>query len=346
MRWGLLARGEDRGLGNLTWELHRNLQPDRTILLDIGQLARGFATHPERYPGATVIPWDGAPLGTGAEHTIRAWLDGLDVLYSAETFYDWRIVDWAREAGVATVLHVMPEFWPAQQNGRPMPDVIWAPTSWRLDTLPDATRLVPVPVALDRFPPPESSVDGPLRVLHVAGHKAAADRNGTQLVTRAVLAMRGAIAVTITGQDGRLPGVPRRTRGTVTIRSRLRGVANYWELYADQDVLLLPRRYGGLCLPVQEGLAAGLVPVMSDVPPNDEWPSMLIPTTTRGQIATAAGVLPLASCRPVDIAATVDALAADRDLLALRRRLATDWARAHSWDALRGLYLAELDRAR
>lgn len=343
----MLARGEDRGLGILTWELARNLHPDRVLLIDLGVLARGFPVRTERYPGATVIPWDGAPLGTGAEHSIRTWLDGLDVLYSAETFYDWRIVDWAREAGVATVLHVMPEFWPRELNGRPMPDTIWAPTTWRLDTLPDATRLVPVPVAIDRFNVDDPSpVDGPLRVLHTAGHKAAADRNGTQLVARSFGHIRGNVAVTITGQDGRLPSIPSRARQRVTVAVRPRSTANYWDVYADQDVLLLPRRYGGLCLPVQEALAAGLVPILPDVSPNGDWPAMLTPTHPRGTLATAAGVLDLASSMPHDLAAAVDALAADPALLALRRRLALDWARAHSWDELAPMYLAELDRAR
>lgn len=347
MKWGLIARGEDRGLGILTWETYRNLRPDRTLLVDIGELARGFLPHHDRYPDAAAVTWDGAPLDAQTERSVRTWLEGLDVIYSAETFYDWRIIDWAHDAGVACVLHVMPEFWPAQLDGRPMPDVIWAPTTWRLDALPDAARLVPVPVASDRFPDPaRSAVDGPLRVLHTAGHKAAADRNGTQLVARAVAAMSSEVVMTITGQDGRLPAIPARGRRNVTVQSRPRGAANYWELYLGQDVLLLPRRYGGLCLPVQEALAAGLVPILPDVSPNGDWPAVLTPAHRRGQIATQAGVLELASVRPVDLAARVDALARDRDLLAMRRTLALEWARAHSWEALGSLWRAELDRAR
>lgn len=344
----MIGRAEDRGLGNLTWELHRNLGPDRTLVMDLGPLARGFPMHPERYGPCVIVPWDGHPLSELWERHIRGWLEGIDVLYSAETFYDWRIVDWARDAGVATVLHVMPEFWPGQLDGRPMPDVIWAPTTWRLDQLPAATRLVPVPVALDRFVHWDnpSPVDGPLRVLHVAGHKAAADRNGTQLVTRALPAIRGPVHLTIAGQDGRLPSTGPRGRGAVTVAVRSRSVANYWELYRDQDVLLLPRRYGGLSLPVQEGLAAGLVPILPDVSPNGDWPAMLTPATERGQIATAAGVIPLASSRPADLAAAVDALARDPALLAMRRRLALEWAQAHCWSVLESLYLDELDRAR
>lgn len=346
MKWGLIARSEDRGLGNLTWEVARNLHPDRTLEVVLGELARGFAPHHDRYPTAVRIPWSGHPLDTDAERVIRSWLDGLDVVYSAETFYDWRIVDWARDAGCATVLHVMPEFWPAQLDGRPMPDAVWAPTTWRLDALPAHTRLVPVPVALDRFAGDDPRPEGPLRVLHVAGHKAAADRNGTQAVTRTLASIRAKTTVTITGQDGRLPTIPGRARGRVELDTRARNIANYWDLYAGHDVLLQPRRYGGLCLPVQEGLAAGLVPILPDVEPNQDWPAILVPAVARGTIATAAGVLPLATVNPRDLAATIDSLADDPELLADRRRWALDWAEDHSWDTLAALWLTELDRAR
>jgi hypothetical protein len=32
---------------------------------------------------------------------------------------------------------------------------------------------------------------------------------------------------------------------------------DYWAVYDDVSLLLLPRRYGGLCLPMQEAAACG-----------------------------------------------------------------------------------------
>lgn len=337
MRWGLVARGEDRGLGVIAWETFRHLAPDRTLLVDIGALSGGFPTHSERFPGATLAALD----GTLDEITCRTWLDGLDVVLMLETPYDWRFLDWARDAGCRTVLHVMPELFPTVPPA--MPDAIWVPTSWRLDTLPPGARVVPVPVATDRFVGMSTPGGGPLRVLHVAGHRAMADRNGSQAVARAVRMLRQRAHVTIVGQDGRLP----RTRGrapTITVTSRIGGCENYWDLYRDQDVLLLPRRYGGLSLPVQEAMAAGLVPILPDVAPNGDWPAVLTPASWRGHIITAAGTLRLAHSDPSDLAGAVDRLAADRDLLAAHRSGALEWAEAHSWEALRPTYLAELER--
>lgn len=341
MKLGLIARADDRGLGILTWEVYRHLHPERVLVVrEPVAEARGFPPHLDRYPDGTAVTYDGGL----DEATVRGWLDGLEVVYSAETFYDGRLIGWARAAGVATVLHVMPEFFPAVDH--PEPDALWVPTTWRTADLPSRARLVPVPVATDRFDQDTPDGDGPLRVLHVAGHRAAMDRNGTQVVLRAVRLLRAAVALTITGQDGRLPAVRTSRGGGVTVTSRPRGTVGYWELYDGQDLLVLPRRYGGLCLPVQEALAAGLVPVLPDVSPNGDWPAVLVPASTSGQFTTAAGDLPLAQVEPRDLAATIDQLATDRCLLGTYRRLAGEWARASSWDALTGLWLDELDRAR
>jgi glycosyltransferase involved in cell wall biosynthesis len=47
------------------------------------------------------------------------------------------------------------------------------------------------------------------------------------------------------------------------------GSSDRAELYASFDVLILPRRYGGLCLPMSEALASGLPVIMSNTSPND-----------------------------------------------------------------------------
>jgi hypothetical protein len=44
---------------------------------------------------------------------------------------------------------------------------------------------------------------------------------------------------------------------------------NYLDQYKDGDVLVIPRKYGGLCLPMQEALAHGIPVIMPDIEPND-----------------------------------------------------------------------------
>ena len=53
---------------------------------------------------------------------------------------------------MATVCQVNPEFYRHDGEAWSHPSAWWAPSPWMLDSLPDGTRLVPVPVATDRFP--------------------------------------------------------------------------------------------------------------------------------------------------------------------------------------------------
>lgn len=347
MKVGLIARAEDRGLGILTWEFARHVQPERTLVITMGNLARGFQPHLDRYPGATTVAFDGAELD---EATVRGWLDGLDVVFSAETFYDWRVVQWAREAGVATVCQAMPEFyrhWSCPDL--PDPDAWWVPTPWLIERLPERTRMVPVPVALDRWPDcniggDESTADV-VRAVHVAGHRAMGDRNGTTEVLASLHYLHGPLELRIVTQDRRLPS-HRGSRRGVTVTRQLAGVANYWDLYADTDVLVLPRRYGGLCLPVQEAMAAGLAVVMTDTEPQRSfWPVVGIPSRERGGMATGGGLIPLVTADAPALARALDQLATNPAELAAHRQASRDWARAHSWEELLPTYLEELAMA-
>lgn len=336
MKVGLIARSEDRGLGVLTRAFYEAMEPDRVLLIDPGRLARGFAQNPDRYPGATVVPWEGGDL---PEEPVRGWLRGLDVVYTAETLYDPRIASWAAQAGARVVCHVMPEFF--GRDGDLENVTWWAPTAWRLDQLPAGTRLVPVPLtgAVEPDTAPER-----LRVIHVAGHRAASDRNGTSQFLAAVRLLRAPMDVTVWCQDRRLPST-RPASPRVRYRARLGGVADRWAMYADADVLVLPRRYGGLCLPVLEALTVGLGVVLPDVPPNGDWPVALVPPVAAGSLRTVAGELPLVTVPPKVIAMAVELLAGNREALADLRRKAYEWALAHTWEALAPRYRAELAAA-
>lgn len=345
MRLGVIARAEDRGLGIQTWEVVRHLNPDRVLIVDPGRLARGFAPHFDRYPDARVVAWDGHRFADWPQ--ARAWLDGLDVVYTAETFYDWRLVEWANDAGVATVVHVNPEFFKHDDPNLPTPTAWWAPTSWRLDHLPKDTTVVPMPCPTDRWPDlPSPSPDGRLRVLHVAGHQANRDRNGTLLVLEAARHVsRETVDLRVVTQDRvlRHRGNNRRNR-TVALTPP---VADYWRLYDDADVLLLPRRYGGLCLPAIEAMGAGLAVAMTDVAPQTStWPVIGVPATRSPRpIRTPAGTVDVYDAHPRMIAETVNRLAADPGEVAAARVAAARWADQHSWEALEGVWRSALGDA-
>lgn len=351
MKVGLIARSEDRGLGNLTWEWAEHMQPERVLLVvPQTQVRHAVAQRPERYAhhDLTVVQWEhGVDLDPAAEAQVRRWLDGLDVVYSAETFYDWRICEWARDMKVRTVCHVMPEFYRhGHLDAPPGPDTWWAPTRWRLEHLDPATRLVPVPIATERFRRPRRPPERPPRWLHIAGTRAAGDRNGTRLFLTAMRYLRERHDVYVRAQGPTLTP-PRTARHTnVTM---VRGHAGeYWQLYDDVDALVLPRRYAGLSLPALEAMGAGLAVAMTDAEPQrSEWP--IIPLdpapSARGSIRTAAGEIPLVGVDPRAIAATMDDFARKPSLLVQARGAAQRFAQANSWEQLEPTVRAELERA-
>lgn len=340
MKVGLIARAEDRGLGVMTWAFHRNMKPAKTLVIaPLPEIQRGFTQHHERYEGAGVYraAWGGGPLD---ESLVRDFLDGLDVLYSAETFYDPRIPEWAREQGVATVLHAMPEFF---DPTRPPATMTWLPTSWRGDTIPHAP-VVPVPVEA-AYPAPPPNPDLPLRVLHVVGHRAMADRNGTLTLLQALRMVKARMHVTIVCQDARLPSV--RIAPNVRVTRTLGGEKSLDPRYATNDVIAIPRRYGGLCLPAQEALSFGRALVMPDVSPNTDWPIIPVPARYSGDasIRTVAGEIPAAIIEPRDVAHVLDELAADPVRIWEQSVRAYEWAQRHTWAQMRSVYETQLAEA-
>lgn len=336
MRLGLIARAEDRGLGVMTQAFFRNMAPERTLVVSpMPNIAKGFAQHPERFRGRDTywLSWDGGALD---EPLVRKFLRGLDVVYSAETWYDPRLPDWARDEGVATVLHAMPEFF---DPDRPQATRTWVPTAWRAATVPNA-ELVPVPVETRDIS--RARDDGaPLRVLHVAGHRALADRNGTLTFLQALRLLRRPVEATVVTQDPRLPSA--RTPLHVKLRRTFRHLDPLDGMYAAHDVVVLPRKYGGLCLPAQEALAHGCALVMPDVEPNHMWP--IVPVVAKygnDTIRTVAGEIPLAQVSPIRLAAVIDAMAEDRNAVAEYQARARAWAANHSWDTWRDIYRSAL----
>jgi hypothetical protein len=319
VRVGLLARCENRGLGIQTMEFHRHIG-SVPLLLDLGTPLDNCGMHPEWYPGARRVKF----RGILPERPVRAWLDEVDVIYTAETSYHGQLPHWARKHGVDLVVHINPEFHRDDNDATRW----WAPSSWRLPFLPTATQVVPVPVATDRWPNPAEPHREPCRWLHVAGRQALADRNGTDALLAAIPYLTERCVITIASQTDRPfaydpnPLVEVRTVGPTD---------NYWDLYNGHDALVMPRRYGGLCLPVQESMGAGLAVLMSDVSPNQDWPVSLCRTLPGGREQMPAGRIEVAQIDSLNLAEMMD-LYADPDLRADRQEVSRTWARRHSWD--------------
>lgn len=335
MNIGIIARSEDRGLGIQTWEICRHLDPAKVFVVDMGELAGRFDKHVERYEqwDSTVIPYE----RIGERPFMARLLDGLDVVYTAETFYKWQLCDVARALDVATVCHLNPEFHGHHIDlHEPRPTQWWLPSRWLMhdERIPDDAHYVPMPCPTDRWPEPAPLYDGsrPLRVLHISGHAAMGDRNGTRTLLAALKEVRQPMEVTVTTQDGSLPSPGRLKNVTYRMVGAKR---DYWKLYEGYDVLVIPRRYGGLCLPAIEAAGAGLALVMSDVSPNGDYPARRIAGSLGSPLKGKVGEIPTFTTDARQLAKMLDTLAVIPGECADLQMRSRRWADINSWDNAR-----------
>jgi len=289
MKIGLIARAEyARGLAIQSKNFYDHMPVDRVLLVKMPN--PDCEVREWWYQNATIT--DSLPGHTLDEELVREWMRGLDVVFSVETPYDWSLPIWAREMGVKTVIQGNPEFVRHGQEGYEHfadPDQWWWPTTWRLAALPAGVHM---PVPMPDHERTAAEPGEPLRVYHIAGKRAFADRNGTDIFINAMRALQPSTTVTLHGLEYSLPEIqPVRN---LTIHVENLGVSDLWDMHTNQHVLVLPRRYGGLCLPALEAASRGIAVMMPNCSPNSELASILSPCTQGKTIRVASGQLTMA----------------------------------------------------
>jgi glycosyltransferase involved in cell wall biosynthesis len=328
---GLIARADNRGLGQQTWAVQRNLKPAKTMVVDCDS-AQPLDLHLERFPNAYIV------RGLPSAYEYQHFLDGLDAVYTAETGYG-DLWTHANKAGVKTVLHANYEFL----DPRDQPSVWAAPSPWHLDRFPAGAQHLPVPIELDRFPVTEKPLRAS-RFLHVVGRPAIHDRNGTLDLLQALQHVTATITMTVTCQ---LPGYVGslihdhniHTPDNVTLILDSVDRDFYWTAYQHQDALILPRRFGGLCLPANEAIGAGIPVIMPDIDPNNTWlpAEWLTESMLAGDFRAKQHIFWYRS-DPRVLAAKIDQLALDNDFYVRACAKAHVIRQQLSWENLTPVY--------
>lgn len=316
---GILARCDGGGLASITREVHRHLAPTRTLLLDLEEQGRGDCT-PDDYLAGDVFrcAWKGGLADRAIDWVCAA---GIDTLWTAEIAYDPRLWPEAHRRGIRTVCYAMPELaaWPSP------PRTVHVPTVWRLDQLPNAIVL-PLPVARDRLPFRERKrVE---HLFHVAG-AAMLDRNGTQILLDALRFVTADVRLTVRAERPiRVPAC------RVDVEVVDAPTVDYWAIYPDDaDLLVMPRRYGGLSCVVQEAASLGIPALMLASDPYAQEPFVTtVPSVGSRDERMKGGRVPVHSADPRALAAAIDWLAAHPDAHVGASREAGVWAEQHAWD--------------
>jgi hypothetical protein len=305
MRIGLIARSDNSGLGNQTRELAYMLNPDKILLIDSTPFNQN-TQNVEWYKDYKVT----TNIGFIKDRTALDFLKDLDLVISCEIFYNKKFPVLARQAGVKTVLQYNYEFLDNLQNpDLSLPDILLSPSKWNIEDvvakfgnscgvihLPPPTRHELFKNARDLNSKPNK------KLLHIAGKIAVKDRNGTDTVIEMMkhskqdftLEIRSQVKLNYKIDDDRIKII------TDDVKSQE-------DLYSGYDAMVLPRRYAGLCLPMNEALLSGLPVFMTDISPNNQvLPSEWLVASYRTDELMTRTMLDVYSADPVQLAAKID----------------------------------------
>lgn len=287
-RWGLIARCDHRGLGYQTYDFWRENQPARTLVILLGDKTP-YAEHVERFPGGPgsvmIARWENGELPVMA---LEWLLTGVDQVYAAETVYDDRLFDMAHARGVSVMVHVNPELYGSSSGQAQNGSQVILPSPWLRDRFNGA--------ALRRVATP---ADAPIasgdKVVHVVGHPAAADRAGTQLVTKAfaALSVEQQERCEIWTQQPLRFACPKAVR--ILVGDREDRYAPYRQALA----VVQPRRYGGLSMILEEALACRVPAMIATARDPDTWYALRFKET-----GLDAKLAPIARTRQIRVVGT------------------------------------------
>ncbi len=270
MRLGIIARSDATGLGVQSRNWVRLLNPDKVIVIDSSPFNHN-EQHPEWYKDYNVLPIHGFIQA----HQINQVLEGIDILLTFEIAYSYELIRAARAKGVKTIIQNNWEFTDYLQNSAlPFPDLLVNHSYWHLEKQkelwPQISEYCATPLFIEEFD--EIMLENmdrneeKRRYLHIAGRKTYEDRNGTQDLLAAVKLIPAEYDFELVIKTQTTEVISDDPRVTID-RSP---PEDEKELYRGFDAMIMPRRYGGACLPMNEALAAGLPVIMTDVDPNDK----------------------------------------------------------------------------
>ncbi len=316
-RVGTIAQFNNGGIAIQSLSFCQNLRPDKVLLTDLTTFheaaGKKVVNYPSRFDEFDTRTTNGLPT----YEDIDWLLTDIDVLYFIETALNWQMLVEAKKRSIRVIQHAN---WELLDKIDPVyswyeaPTELFLPSSWHYADMEKTAkewgcklRLVPVPVDREKIPfRPRRKAR---TFLHVAGHEAAHDRNGTHIVAQAIPMVRNKDVRFVIRSQRPLPQFDFEDD---RVRVYTKEVRDYWDIYnSDFDVLLLPRRYGGLSLQRDEALSSGAPVISLDTPPSagelpQEW---LVPAHYQKTITTRP-TFDIYECTPEDLAAKIDYVAA------------------------------------
>lgn len=309
MNIGIIVRADKTGLGNQTRNLVKLLKPNKILVIDSTNFNGNKQYFEPFQTGYDVIFSDGFM----DNNDMKKFLYKLDVVITCELFYNPVFIQHANRVGIRTYNQYNYEFLDNLRDDLlPLPTKLLSPSYWHLEEMqkryPNRVVYLPPPTDESQFLEVRNenfARKGKPRFLHIVGRQAAEDRNGTLDLLEALKYTKSNFELVLKVQTASPLIEQYKSDKRITIDYD--SPENEEELYKGFDAMILPRRYAGLCLPMNEALMSGLPVIMTDVEPNnrvlpEEW---LVESEQDGTIHTRVE-LPLYSAKPIKLAEKID----------------------------------------
>lgn len=286
---GIIVRVDNGGLGTLSKYFVKHLKPHKIM-----SVLAGLKSFPDRFPGSMIV--NNPPTNEQCEE----FLNDIDVLLAWETPYNWNIFNLAKKKGIKTVLFIDYEWLP--MNIPVKPDLIVNPSNWYMENLPEGSVHIPCPV--DREVHHFKLREKANTFLHIVGHGGSHGRNGTDEFLKAIPLVKSNVKFIIHSQ------VQVNQIDDPRIEWRIGNYTDESYMFRDADVLVYPRRFAGLSLPMNEAMSNGLAIMMSDMNPQNQFlnKDLLIPCENTGTIMIMRPI-ELGICKAEEIARKIDEIA-------------------------------------
>ncbi len=294
MNIALIARSDNTGLGNLSWDYARNLGVKKTLIIK----RNGYSHFPDRFTGGRLSTKE---ISTPDE--IDWLLDGIDVLLTIETPYNWDTYSIAKKKGVRTVLIPMYEWLPPRRTEYKYIDLFMCGSTLDYNVSPGNKVFIQIPVDRKRLPFKKRVVAKTF--IHNAGHGGVLGRNGTSELLAAIKMVKSDVNFIIRSQ---FPIGKIQDDRVQVIEGN---VEHYWDLWREGDIFVFPCKFGGNFLPMNEAMSVGMPIMTTDFSPWNKFlnKDLLIPTTRTISGIVSGRSIEMAVVAPKDIAEKIDQFA-------------------------------------
>jgi len=246
LRIGIIARIDNGGLANMTYDYWKNIH-EITKCLTI--MSESPYQDVSRYPEQIICQ------NYPTIEEMDLFLKDIDVVIAFETPYNWNIFSMAKERGIKSVLIPMYEW--TEEKPPIEPDLYLCPSLMEKDIYkfyPTKSEYIQNPVdrKLFKFRLREKAET----FVFNNGHGGTFGRNGLMPLLEAIKLVKSDIKFLIHSQ------VPIPEIDDERVEVRLGDIKKRTDLFEEGDVLLFPRLFGALSLPTWEALSCGM-PVLS-----------------------------------------------------------------------------------